>query len=174
MKTRSAVLILSTLCALLTRTATAATIFADGFETGSLGPQWSVTGTNNYRVIVAAEHAPAEGKRHLLMDDSTNDATYSAAEATLTLDLQNKRNVVLSFQAKSLGNEPNNPPTGNFSGTRNYDGVAISVDGGVTWRSVQSLANVGTAWQTYSVTLDSAAAALGGPFGSAVQIRFSE
>ena len=151
-----------------------APIFQDGFESGTLGSQWSVSGTNNGRATVSPDNGPANGVRHLVLDDGVTDAIYSAAEATLTLDLSNKKNVVLSFNAKSLGNEPDAPPAGNFTTTRNYDGVAISTDGGTTWRAVQTLATVGTAWQNFSVTLDSSVTALGGAFGPGFRIRFSE
>lgn len=102
-----------------------------------------------------------------------SDAANSVAEATLTLDLAHKKNVVLSFKAKSLGNEPNPPPANNFSNTRNYDGVAVSVDGGTTWRAVQSLAGVGTDWESFNITLDSSVAWLGS-FSAGFRIRFSE
>src|SRR5206468_9813384 len=88
--------------------------------------------------------------------------------------LSDKKNVVLSFQAKSLQNEPDEPPTTNFTSTRTYDGVAISTDGGGTWRSVQSLANVSTSWQSFSITLDAAVLQLGGSFGPGFRVRFSE
>jgi hypothetical protein len=58
-------------------------------------------------------HGPvqsATGTAHLLFDDAVNDSTFSAAEATLRLNQRYKRNVVLSFKARSLGNEPHAPP----------------------------------------------------------------
>jgi len=152
----------------------AATIFQDGFESGSLGNGWTVSGTNSGRIAVTQDAAAATGAYDLVLDDSVNDVFYSVAEAILTLDLSNKKNVVLSFNAKGFGNEPDSPPSGNFTGTRAYDGVAVSVDGGLTWRAVQSLATVGTSWTPYTITLDSFVAQLGGTFGSAVRIRFSE
>jgi hypothetical protein len=153
---------------------TAATIFQDGFESGSLGSQWSTSKTNDGRVTVTSNYNPAAGAQHLVLDDSVNDAIYSVAEATLIVDLSHKKNVVLSFQAKSLENEPDEPPTDNFSGTRAYDGVAISTDGGTTWRAVQSLATVSTSWQSFSITLDASVEQLGGTFGTGFRIRFSE
>lgn len=152
----------------------AAVVFQDGFESGSLSGEWSASGTNDGRATVTSNHVPATGQWHLVLDDGVSDAIYSVAEATLNLNLGFKKNVVLNFKAKSLGNEPNSPPSGNFTSARTYDGVAISADGGATWRSVQSLANVGTTWQSYSVSLDAAVAALGGSFGANFRIRFSE
>jgi hypothetical protein len=149
--------------------ARAATIFQDGFESGTLGSAWTTSATNDGRVAVASEFEPANGGKHLLLDDSKNDVTYSVAEATLRLNLTGKKNVVLSFRAKSLGNEPHEPPISYFtSSTRNYDGVAIAVNGVSTWRTVQSLATAPTGWQAYSIPLD----VLGGS-GADVRIRFS-
>ncbi|MFL6515837.1 MAG: hypothetical protein ACJ8M1_12530 [Chthoniobacterales bacterium] len=153
---------------------TAATIYQTGFEAGTLGPEWSTSTTNDGRVSITSDFAPAAGTKHLVLDDTVNDAIKSVAEATLTLNLSDKKNVVLSFQAKSLQNEPDEPPTTNFTSTRTYDGVAISTDGGGTWRSVQSLANVSTSWQSFSITLDAAVLQLGGSFGPGFRVRFSE
>ncbi len=154
--------------------ASGATVFQDGFEVEPLGSQWSASGSNDGRAQIRQDHSPAGGARHLILDDGVSDALFSVAEATLALELANKKNVVLSFKAKSLGNEPHTPPTGNFTSSRNYDGVAISADGGTTWRSVQSLAGVATAWESFSVTLDGAVSALGGRFRANFRIRFSE
>lgn len=152
----------------------AATIFQDGFESGTLGPQWKTGSTNNGRASVSSQNGPATGTYHLVLDDSVNDALYSVAESVLTLDLSNKKNVVLTFSAKSLGNEADVPPSGNFTTTRAFDGVSISGDGGTTWRSVQSLAAVSSSWTTYSITLDSSVTSLSTTFGSTFLIRFSE
>lgn len=151
----------------------AASLFADGFESGALGPAWTTSSTNQGRAAVVPSHGPATGTMHLVLDDAVSDAQYSVAEATLLLDLSNKKNVVLSFKAKSLGNESHPPPAANFSTTRNYDGVAISVNGGATWRSVQSLAAVATDWTAFSVSLDASVTALAGAFGPDFRIRFS-
>ncbi|MDX1927594.1 MAG: hypothetical protein SFV81_13820 [Pirellulaceae bacterium] len=148
-------------------------LFNDGFESGSLGSAWSISRIYDGRVQVSTAYGPATGAAHLVLDDSVSDALFSAAEATLTLDLSSKKTVILSFKAKSLGNEPHNPPTDNFTSTRSYDGVAISPDGGVTWRSVQSLANVGTQWESFSIELDSQVKAMGLMFGPGFRIRFS-
>ena len=149
-------------------------LFQDGFETGSLGPAWTVSNTNQGRAIVSKSYSPAVGSYHLILDDSVDDATYSSAQVTLSLDLSHKKNVALIFQAKSLGNEPNYPTTGNLTSTTTFDGVSVSVDGGVTWRNIVSLATVPTGWYTYGATLDSAVAALGGSFNANTLIRFSE
>ncbi len=156
------------------RALTAATAFEDSFESGQLGPPWSVSKTFDGRAMVTTDYGPASGSAHLVLDDAANDATFSAIEVTLTLDLSNKKNVVLNFKAKSLGNEPHAAPTGNFMSQRNYDGVAISTDGGTTWRTVQSVEAVPSAWTNYAIALDSSVASLGGSFGAGFRIRFSE
>ncbi len=151
--------------------AVSATLFEDGFEQGLAA--WTLGSTNQGRAKVSMDHAPAGGTHHLVLDDAVNDSTYSVAEASFTLDLSFRKNVILQFKAKSLGNEPNAPPAENFANARNHDAVAISTDGGVTWRSVQSLAAIGTTWATYAVSLDAAITQLGGNFGPGCLIRFS-
>ena len=149
-------------------------MFQDDFEGSSLDPHWKIGSTNNGRAALSNQNGPASGVQHLVLDDSVSDAIPSVAEAILTLDLSNKKNVVVSFKAKSLGNEPDQPPTTNFTSTRAFDGVSISGDGGVTWRTIQTLAATSTNWTSYVVTLDSSVAALGTVFGSSFLIRFSE
>lgn len=149
----------------------AATLFEDGFEQGLSA--WTPGSTHQGRVQAIGEHGPAGGTSHLVLDDAVNDSTASVAEASFTVDLGFRENAVLRFKAKSLGNEPNPPPVENFTNARNHDAVAISTDGGVTWRSVQSLAAIGTTWTTYSVPLDAAITQLGGYFGPGCRIRFS-
>jgi uncharacterized repeat protein (TIGR01451 family) len=151
--------------------ATATPLFEDGFEHGLAA--WTVATTNQGRAEASTDYVPAGGTHHLVLDDAVNDSTYSVAEATITLDLSFRKNVVLQFKAKSLGNESNTPPAQNFTAARNHDAVAISTDGGLTWRSVQSLAALGTTWTTYSVSLDGAITQLGGNFGPDCGIRFS-
>lgn len=151
----------------------AAILQEQGFEEGLSAPTWTTGGTQDGRAVVTGVNGPATGSSHLVLDDAVTDAAFSAAEATLKLDLSNKKGVVLTFKAKSIGNEPHDPPAGNFTTTRNYDGVAISTDGGGTWRSVQSLANVDTTWQTFIVPLDAAVTSLGGIFCPNFLIRFS-
>ena len=153
--------------------AQAGVIYEDGFESGLSHTSWTPTKTFDGRVAVSSSFRPASGANHLVFDDQVVDAFYSASEATLRQDLSRKKNVVLQFKAKSLGNEPHESPTGNFTATRNYDGVAISADGGTTWRSVQSLANVATQWETFVVQLDAPLALLGGNYGANFLIRFS-
>lgn len=149
----------------------AATLFEDGFEQGLSA--WTTGSTHQGRVQASSEHGPAGGTSHLVLDDAVNDSTASVAEASFTVDLSFRKNAVLRFKAKSLGNEPNPPPAENFTSARNHDGVAISTDGGVTWRNIQSLAAIGTAWATFSVPLDAAVTQLGGYFGPGCRIRFS-
>ena len=84
----------------------------------------------NGRAMVTSDYRPASGQRHLVLDDSVNDALYSVAEATLQLDLSHKKDVVLSFKAKSLGNEPDYPQFGfPRNDPRKFDGVSVSADG---------------------------------------------
>ncbi len=159
-------------CGLLTA-ASAATLFEDGFEDGTLGDAWSVSATNDGRASIRSEFDPAGGQRHLVLDDSVNDAASSVAEATLSLDLHKKRNVVLSFKAKSLGNEPHPPPIYEFTDVRDFDGVSISLDAGANWRTVQSLDNVPAQWTAFSIDLDAVVGGASAYGTTHVRIRFS-
>lgn len=150
-------------------------LFQDGFESGTLSSEWVAAGTGDGRTQVSSDFGPQEGTKHLVLDDAVTDANSSVAEATLTLNLSFKKNVVLTFQAKSLGNEAHAPPTGtNFTGTRIFDAVTISTDGGTTWRTVANLSTLSSNWQQFSIPLDTSVTSLGGTFGANFKIRFSQ
>jgi YVTN family beta-propeller protein len=143
-------------------------VLKEGFERSS---RFVLSGTAQGRARASKDFSPATGRRHLVLDDSKRDAVYSSAEATATIDLSRKRNVVLQFSAKSLGNDADPPPDGVFANFRNYDGVAVSADGGKTWQAVQSLSAVGASWTGFSLALDPVIASLDG-FGPGFKIRF--
>ncbi len=154
--------------------ATPATIFHDGFEAGSISPAWEISTTGDGRVRASSDHGPAAGQWQMVMDDSVSDALYSSASATIRLNLSNKRNVVLSFKAKSLGNEPDYLSLSSMGGNpENFDGVSLSNDGGVTWRLIEWLGEVATDWETFSIRLDDYFSE-NWRFGPDVLIRFSE
>lgn len=144
-------------------------LLEDGFEAKS---RFAFSKTPQGRAKVTTKFSPATGRRHLVLDDSKDDAVFSSAEATATLDLTLKRNVILQFKAKSLGNDPHPPPDSTFTDERNYDGVAVSADGGTTWKAVASLASVGDAWTSFGIPLDPVITSLNG-FGPRFKIRFS-
>jgi hypothetical protein len=160
-------------CFLTTATLPAAIVFEDGFEAGTLGERWTESVTDQGRVRITEDFAPADGTHHLVLDDSLTDALFSSASVTLTLNLQKSKNVVLAFKAKSLGNEPHPPPSGTFSGNQGYDGVALSADGGQTWLSIASLANAATTWSDYSIPLDTIVTGLGASYDTPLKLRFS-
>lgn len=138
-------------------------VFEDGFESGTLGPAWNVSTTQDGRVTVSATHAPASGQRCLVLDDAVDDGIYSVAQATLHLNLLQKKNVVLSFMARSLGNEPDY-----------NDHIAFSTDGGVSWHEFHTYWSPGMEWGRMSFRLDSYLSFFEEAFGQDFRIRFSE
>lgn len=144
-------------------------LLEDGFESKS---RFAFSKTPQGRAKVTGKFSPASGRRHLVLDDSKDDAVFSSAEATATLDLTLKRNVILQFKAKSLGNDPHPPPNSTFTDDRNYDGVAVSADGGTTWKAVASLSSLDDTWTSFGLPLDSVITSLNG-FGPRFKIRFS-
>ena len=168
------VLLANVLLFLCAHGALAGVLFSDDFEGAALAPSWSAATTVNGRVAISENFEPSSGTGHLVLDDSVNDANYSVAEAILTVDLAHRKNVVLQFRAKSLGNEPHLAPQTAYVNVRTYDGVAVSVDGGVSWIYMQSLAEVSTAWQAYSIGLDQVIAYTGVAYPRDFKIRFSQ
>jgi len=146
--------------------------FFDGFESGTFGDYWSVDGTANYLTEITSGYGPATGGNHLVMA-CTVDRTYSRNEVTLTVDLSNYGNVVLTYDAIEYGDEPDGPPSYPFVGHANFDGVAVSEDG-TNWYEVASLRGLSSIYTSKTVDLDALVAAAGISYNSTFRIRFNQ
>ncbi len=148
--------------------------FVEGFEDGPiLDPWWEVTGTNEYRTEVTTSFEPHGGLYHLTMDDTIDSSQYSRNELTLTINLDNYENVLLTFWSRDFGDEPHGPPPIPFTGGYDFDGVAISEDG-YYWYEVQDLRNLSSTYMQLTVDLDAAIAAYGLTYNSTFKIRFNQ
>src|SRR4051812_4413793 len=72
-----------------------AIVFQDNFDGAGLNPAWKITTSGTGRIELSNAYPPFSADGQLVFDDSVNDAQYSIAEATLTLNLAAKKNVVL-------------------------------------------------------------------------------
>jgi uncharacterized repeat protein (TIGR01451 family) len=149
----------------------AAMPFHEDFESGVIGPAWSVTGTADYQTRLTFLDEPHGGTNHLILD--CVGGRRSRNELTLGLDLGGYTNVVLKFWARSFGDEADGPPTRPFQVGADFDGVAISEDG-VTWYEVQSLRDIPPIYTEFTVDLDAALEAFGLRYTSTFQIRFNQ
>jgi hypothetical protein len=150
---------------------TAGLPFVEDFESGSLGSYWAATGAANFRTQVTSANGP-RGTRHATMDSSASNV-YSRNELTLTIDLEGKQGIVLSFWAKEFGDEAHAPPSNPFSGGANFDGVAVSTDG-TNWYEVHSLRSLTSSYAQQTVDLDAAIAARGLAYTKTFKIRFNQ
>ncbi len=151
------------------------TVLAEDFESGVLGSAWTITGTGNYRTQNTATNTPHAGTRHLTMDDGVYTGAYARNEATLTLNLAGRTGVQLQFWAVGYNEVAHGPPAAPFPGTgADFDGVAVSADGGVNWYEVQPLRPLTNAYTQYTVNLDAALAARGLSYSSNFKIRFNQ
>jgi hypothetical protein len=150
-----------------------ANVFIEDFESGVLDPSyWTITGTGNYRTINTTLNGP-RGTRHLTMDSSTT--SLSRNEATLTLNLAGRSGVSLKFWAKEFSDLAHGPPPSPFPSTgADFDGVAISADGGLNWYEVQPLRTLTGAYAQLTVDLDAAIATRGLSYGNNFKIRFNQ
>lgn len=156
-------------------TVNSAVVFADDFESGTFPTAWAITGTGSYHTINTTANGPHTGTHHMTMDVSTYTGAYARNEATLTLNLVGRTGVNLSFWARSYNDQPNGPPPSPFPNTgADFDGVAISADGGTNWYEVQGLRALTSTYTQYSVNLDSALAAHGLSYGNNFKIRFNQ
>lgn len=148
----------------------AALPFLEDFEGDTLNPAWSITGTGNYRTRLSFLDGPHGGSNHLVLDCIGGERSRN--ELSLGLDLGGYTNVVLTFWARSFGDEPDGPPPRPFEVGADFDGVAIS-DDGVNWYEVQSLRDIPSDYSEFVVNLDSAIADFGLHYGPTFQIRFN-
>ncbi|MEJ2736189.1 MAG: hypothetical protein P8189_21925, partial [Anaerolineae bacterium] len=139
--------------------ALAAFPFYDGFESGTLGDDWTISTTNEGRVQVADSY-PQSGSYSLLLDDYSDDTTYSLAAAILTIDLSGQSQVDLDFWCHDF-TDVADPE----------DGVFIS-DDGTTWHQVLDLNSIPSFYRHYIIDLDAEAASAGMALNDHFQIKF--
>ena len=134
--------------------------FSDGFESGSLGSNWSVETDYEGRVRVDSTY-PYSGTYSLLLDDDTDNSTFSHAAVILPLDLWCCTQADLSFWWRGFDDD-NHPD----------DGVFISDDGGGTWQQVYSFNNSPSTYTRETRDLVEEAAAAGLTLNSQFQVKF--
>ena len=150
--------------------------YFDGFEAGSLGPEWTITkpwGSGGATVTLA--NGPFSGSYHLILEGPASSQD-SNVTADLRIDLAGESSVLLEFQVRDYGDEYATS-SGSWlgSGSNYYDGVFISDDGGTSWYEVLPLDNTtatGT-YQKHTIDLDAAVLDAGMSYTSDFIVRFS-
>jgi M6 family metalloprotease-like protein len=150
------------------------TVYSENFESGSLGPEWNSSSTDEGRILVTSNNYPHSGSYHITMDDTTANSVYSLNELTLTLNLTGKTGVMFRFWHMEIGDE-DNAMSVSFTGSEDTDGVAISADGN-TWYRVVDLGITKSPWvyTMHEVDLDAAIAAAGISYNSTFRIKFQQ
>jgi subtilisin family serine protease len=150
----------------------------EDLEKGALPANWRVNSTGAGRVQVLTTLMPATGTYHLVLDAPY--AGYnnggSLNEAILYLQGVGGSTLQLTFSERKLAGETDEAMPLSFKGSSNTDGVALSVDGGVTWYRVADLTstNATTTYQTKTVDLTSFAATNGLTLGTDVRLKFQQ
>ncbi len=137
-----------------------ASLFFDGFELGNLGPDWSITTTNEGRVQVSPSY-PYSGTYSVLLDDTTGNSTRSIAALILTHDLSGQGHINLDFWWREFSDENDSE-----------DGVFISDDYGANWYEVLSFNNGPDDFRNEVIDISAAAAANGLTLNDHFQIKF--
>ncbi len=131
----------------------ATTYYADGFESGALGPEWSVATTGCGDVSVTDAFDPPAGGFHLVIA-STTDGCAGTATLTLAVDLTGATTVGLRYRLTDFGDE--------F--LPGADIVEASDDGGANWTKVADLTGIDGATITETHDLDGLGLAYGPDF----------
>lgn len=150
--------------------------FFDGFESGALGPHWTVTKQWGDCVGQATTaNGPYSGNYHMTLD-GTSASIDSNLTADLRVDLSQASSVLLEFAVRDYGDEYSTS-CGKWlgAGCEYYDGVFISDDNGATWHEIFKLndQNAGPTYQKHLIDLDVAALNAGVNYTSNFLIRFS-
>lgn len=151
-------LIVLALCG--TAGAQAAFPYSDGFESGVLGPEWSIVPDANGQIRVTTSYGPHGGDYHVAMDCLVS-GTYAYNMLDLAIDLSGQSQVELSYWYKEFGDE-----------NHAEDGCFIS-DDGVNFYQVLSHNDGPSDWTMFTVDIDQAAALLGLSLNGSFVIRFS-
>lgn len=139
--------------------------FADDFETGVLGPAWTVelspppNPQDEFAYVKVSGDEGPNGAFHVLMATAV-DGTDSTASMTVTLDLTGQTDVGVRFQHKEFSDE-----------NHAEDGVFVSPDG-LTWYSALPLAGFTGTYATRTIQLDDVLVTHGISYTSAFSIRF--
>ncbi|MBN1878168.1 MAG: tandem-95 repeat protein [Anaerolineae bacterium] len=145
------------------------------FEAGTLGTDWTVSSSpsDEGRIRVTDDYGTAEGSYALVMDDSTDNLTYTLNEAIWTVDLSDMNSVILTF-SHAEWNDETHSFAGDFSGSYNADGIAIS-DDGANWHPIFDAPNqTDGVWQEYIIDLTAEASAAGMMLGTDFKIKFQQ
>ncbi|WP_311182059.1 PKD domain-containing protein [Hymenobacter volaticus] len=153
--------------------------FIDTFDgPPGLARAWELTDRNGARSLVRSDFDPASAPGQLVQDGFFPNTTVGngTSEATLRLNLSATPTGGwnLTFRHKKFTGELDNQMPATFTGTSNTDGVALSVDGGVTWYRVADLTGTAatTSYQTVTVDLSAFASANSLALGTDVRLRF--
>ncbi|MCA9248624.1 MAG: hypothetical protein KDA42_15975, partial [Planctomycetales bacterium] len=158
-------------------TGVSSTLYSEDFESGGLGPEWSIGSSSpNGRIGVSDTlGGPANsGAFHLVMD-ATPAGAMNLNEAIISVDLSGISEAQLTFAHKDVNDEDTALPA-TFVGSFNGDGVSISVDG-TTWHTLISLDNSNSAnnlYTPFSIDLAAAASTAGISLGADFQIKFQQ
>ena len=99
--------------------------FSEGFE-GEQQQHWRFhSSSSEGRIEISEDYSPIEGKKHLLLNASSDEYAYNYAD--LYLSMYNEQDVVLAFQWKDFGDE-----------THSADGIYLSTNGGASFNKLFS------------------------------------
>jgi PKD repeat protein len=148
-------------------------VWTASFESGGLDAAWTTTSsTGDGRIQVTDSHGGAQGSYALLMDDDS-EGGYTLNEAILTVDLSGLTAASLVFWHAEWNDEQDGFG-GDFTGSYNADGIAIS-DDGTNWHPVFDPPDQSDGvWLQYTVDLAAEVAAAGMALGSDFQIKFQQ
>ena len=147
-------------------------LVTEDLEKGALPVSWQVDGYAAARAQVSTL-TPASGIQSLILDAYPGINTGSLNEATLFLQGAMATDLRLTFRERKFAAETDEPMPAQFASHSNTDGVALSVDGGLTWYRVIDLTgtNATTTYQTKSVDLTAFATANSLTLGNDIRIR---
>ncbi len=136
------------------------TLFSDGFESGTFGSSWALSGTTSWRVQTSTTYK-ATGTRGCTFDSSLS-SSYETSQLTLTINASNYGQLKLSYNVRNVGDE-----------TDAADGLFISGNG-TTWTKVTGYPAIAAAFSAQSVDLSAAAAAAGITPGATFKVRWQQ
>ena len=132
--------------------------YLESFESGVLGPEWTVVTTGNGRVRISDIYAVPEGDYAMLLD-STSD--YAISGAYFVTDLSGITQPTLSFYWREYSDE-----------THDEDGIFLSVDGTTWHRILDGDVAPNTDWDAVSLDLLSQASGVGLTITGDLWIKF--
>ncbi len=146
----------------------------EGFESGTYGPQWSLSSSQpNGKIDNWGGPGTASGTQAMIMHQLPL-GPFNLNEAILSTDLSGVSGAQLRFWVAEWHEEDHYMPFNSYTGSTDGDGVSLSVDGNTWYTLLDQVQGPYAEYVYHEYDLDSFAASKGISLDGPVQFKFQQ